>query len=332
MKKSVIFLSILVVVESLGLAFYIKQFNDNTHEIERLKDEKIVCNNEKQENINNNTNTIENKDNQPKEEKLTLGNYEIKIVEEKWSNGELNGVTRTGTIINNVTKEKWDIQGMDDGNIFAVNVDGGKMGIYNKKEGYIIEPKYDDVSCYQHSGEDYETCMSYTTIIDGTKLMSLKTGKIILNTDEINEVSQDRFIAKKSNKKMLYTSEAKELLRKDYIGYIPEMGAYITFDNNKLQMYTKDLKSTTLSMSINEAHTVFTNNRNMWASGDLILKVNLQDNLHFKYEGSKYTGEKEVLVTDPCDEETRKIYVIDNNKLVKLDNITEFTSEDAACN
>ena len=332
MKKAVIFLSIIVVVETLGLLFYVKQFYDNTHEIEKLKDEKVICKDKKEENQNN-TNIIENKKTEPKEEKLTLGNYEIKIIEENWSNNESEVITRTGTITNKITNEEWEIQGMDaNGDVFAVNVNGGKLGIYNKKEGYIIEPKYNDVSCYQHSGEDYYTCDSYTTIIYETKLLSLKTGKIILNTDEINEIGPDRFIAKKSNKRMIYTSEAKELLRKDYIGYIPEMSAYITFDNNKLQMYTNELKTTTLSMSVDEAHLIFTNNRNMWSSEDLILKVNLQNNSHFKYEGNKYTGEKEVLVIDPCSDENRKVYVINNNKLVKLDNITEFTSEDVACN
>ena len=315
MKKAVIFLSIIVVIETCGLLFYIKQYYDKDKCIIEYVDNK-TNNKEEQKDVNN-----EDPKEEKKEEKLTLGNYEIKIIEEKF-----------GTITNTITSEEWNIQGMDDGNVFAINVDGGKMGIYNKKEGYIIEPKYEDVSCYQHSGEDYETCMTYTTIIDENKLFSLKTGKIILNTDEINEVGEDRFIAKKSNKRMLYTSEAKELLRKDYIGYVPEMSIYITFDNNKLQVYTKDLKSTTLSMSTDEAHVVYTNNRNMWSSGDLLLKVNLQDNSHFKYEGTKYTGEKEVIVMDPCSDENRKIYVINNNKLVELDNITEFTSEDAACN
>ena len=352
MKKVIIFLSLIIVIETLGLIFYICKYNSNMKEIEKNKEEieEKIKEIEKLKNQNNGTKTYDNvlnkycpkckqitnkeennqtisqdEETNEKVKNLTLGDYKIEIKEETWD----DYTERTGTIENTKTNKKWDLLGMDnEGNIFAVNVNNSKLGILNIKEGYVIEPKYDDVSCYYHSDESFYVCdNSYTTIVVEDKLMSLKTGKIIVEADEINEVNNN-FIAKKDNKKILYTSDGKKLLEKDYIGYISVKNendkfddiGYITFENNDMKAYSDDLKEMNLKIDKDKIYYVTDENR-VWTSEDIIVNVDIKNNDYFKYNGNEYKGNQYMFIENPC-YGPLTIYVIDNNKLVKLNNVT----------
>jgi len=324
MKKVLIGIAIIlgiVCTITLGLLACYTITNNNA------KDKKEELNNEKEikENEENNGKEIK-EDNEPSEEieTLTLGDYEITVEEEKYSDGSI----KYGTIINTKTKEKWDIQSFsNDDSIFVIFGSRGR-GIYNKKEGYIIKPKYNDVSCFFHSDESYYVCVnSYTTIVDGSKLMSLKTGKTLVEVDEISEINTN-FIAKKDNKRILYTSDGKELLKKDYIGHLydnetdktNDLG-YITFENNVMKVYSDNMNEIKLNLDKDKKYSVSDESR-MWTSEDILVNVDLQNNEYFTYTGKEYTGYQYTFIENPCYGGPLSIYVIDNNKLVKLNKAT----------
>lgn len=193
------------------------------------------------------------------------------------------------------------------------NPERGYNGIYNKKEGYVIEPYYQDVSCSFHTDESYRPCRySYTTLIDSKNLLSLKTGKILVETDGMNEISNGNFIGISDNKNIVYNSEGKELLKADYIGYSSKVG-YITIIKNELKVYDENFKEKELN-DLNEI--ILENAINIWSSSDLIANIDIKNNDYFKYNG-ELSGIKKILLS-PCNEEA-PIYLIENNKLTKLD-------------
>ena len=371
MKKVIIFLSTIIVIESLGLFYYIKKYSDNTNKIKKLETEikEILIDNEtkeknKQAYINKyvtpkreENKLEENNQDEPNEDKeddegeceynyykpeikitnYAFGDYKIEVQQELDKNCQPSLYYRTGTITNIKTNKTWDILGMEnDENIYIVGNNtiqytADKMGVLNLKEKYVIEPKYEDVSCEWHSDDSYCTCYSsYTTIVDNSKLLSLKTGKILVEADAINEIYTGNFIAKKGNKRILYTSEGKELLKKDYIGYITysvydgldvetTITGYLTFDNNIVKIYSDDLKEIELNLDKDKRYDV-SDERMIWTSEDAIMNIDIKNNKYFKYTGSEYTGYQYIFVEDPCYGDS-SVYVIDNNKLVKLNNI-----------
>lgn len=245
-------------------------------------------------------------------EKKSLNNYEIKSDE----------------IINKNNSDVYDIymnylDPEDDSkeirDIYVIQYDNnddpsrGYNGIYNKKEGYIIEPYYSDVSCSYHSDESYRICKnSYTTLIDLKNLLSLKTGGILVETDGMNEISNGNFIGIKGKKHILYTSEGKELLKSDYIGYNKNIG-YITINNDEITCYDEKLNKKELP-DLDEID--LENAYNDWSSNNLIVKVDVKNNDYFKYTGS-LTGNAKVFIFTCRDD--KDIYKVENNKLVKLD-------------
>lgn len=226
-------------------------------------------------------------------------------------------------IINKKTNEEYDIyMGFIDSTneesnyLYVISKDNLK-GIYNKKEGYIIEPMYTDVSCVDHSLEAFNICeKSYTTLIDGSKLISLRTGEIIVDASRMNELSNGNFIAKIDNKDAVYTSEGNKLFESGYIGYEKSIG-YIAIDNAKYTIYNEKFEKTTLP-SIEEEKRIKTYDYNMWIPGDLLLKVNVKDNEYFEYNDDKYEGEQIIFIKVECGEDD-SIYVFENNKLDKLE-------------
>ena len=198
------------------------------------------------------------------------------------------------------------------------NPERGYNGIYNKKEGYIIEPYYNDVSCYFHTDESYRVCEnSYTTLIDLKNLLSLKTGEILVETDGMNEISNGNFIGIKNGKNIVYSSEGKELLKADYIGYNNKVG-YITIENNELKVYNEKFKSKTLD-NLNEIN--LENAYNNWIiNNNMIVDVDIKNNEYFEYKG-ELSGTKKVLIF-PCTDK-QPTYIIEGNKITKLDNITK---------
>lgn len=198
------------------------------------------------------------------------------------------------------------------------NPERGYNGIYNKKEGYIIEPYYNDVSCYFHTDESYRVCEnSYTTLIDLKNLLSLKTGEILVETDGMNEISNGNFIGIKNGKNIVYSSEGKELLKADYIGYNNKVG-YITIENNELKVYNEKFKSKALD-NLNEIN--LENAYNNWIiNNNMIVDVDIKNNEYFEYKG-ELSGTKKVLIF-PCTDK-QPTYIIEGNKITKLDNITK---------
>ena len=198
------------------------------------------------------------------------------------------------------------------------NPERGYNGIYNKKEGYIIEPYYNDVSCYFHTDESYRVCEnSYTTLIDLKNLLSLKTGEILVETDGMNEISNGNFIGIKNGKNIVYSSEGKELLKADYIGYNNKVG-YITIENNELKVYDEKFKSKALD-NLNEIN--LENAYNNWIiNNNMIVDVDIKNNEYFEYKG-ELSGTKKVLIF-PCTDK-QPTYIIEGNKITKLDNITK---------
>ena len=237
-------------------------------------------------------------------------------------------------IINKVTNDEYkiymgfiDSTGEESDYLFVLELDNLR-GIYNKKEGYIIEPNYTDISCVDHSDEAYTICeKSYTTLIDGSKLISLKNGNVIIDSDRINELSNGNFIAKKDDKDTVYTSEGQKLLEASYIGYSKNIG-YITIEDSKYTIYNEKFEKISLP-SITDEVRIATDNYNMWIPGDLLLNVDLKDNDYFEYNDDKYTGEKTVFIKVECNE-SDSIYLIEGNKLVKL-NKTKIKEDSNTC-
>ena len=259
---------------------------------------------------------------------------DINIYDELKPNSLDNYTIKGKKIINKKTNKEYEIYmgfidaSGEESDYLYVIYNGNLRGIYNKKEGYIIEPLYENVSCEQHSDEAYNICeKSYTTLIDGSKLLSLKTGEILVNTSRINEISNGNFIALVDDKDAVYTSEGKKLFEASYIGYEKSIG-YITIENDKFTVYDEKFNKISLPI-IEDEKRIKTNNYNMWIPGDLLIKVNVNNNEYFEYNDDKYTGVQTVFIKAEC-QETDSIYVIEDNKLIKL-NKTKVKEDSNIC-
>lgn len=273
--------------------------------------------------------TITNNNAKDKKEKLnnekviTLGDYEIIIEEEIRKDGS---IYRSGTIKNTKTDKQWDMQAMqNDNQIFAVNpaLNPG-MGLYNEREGYVIEPAYNKISCYFHNtGEDYYICDDYTIFAQSenvTKLLDLKTGKVIVEAESIS-VLKDGYILVLNGKHIYKSKDGKELLKADYIGYNENIG-FITFENNKLQVYDNKLNKISMP-NIDKYNEITVPNQDN--DHDLLLKININSNNYFEYSGTKYKGEKIILIKVASRNEElelkNSVYIIDNGELKILDKV-----------
>ena len=270
-----------------------------------------------------NNNAKDKKEELNNEKVITLGDYEIIIEEEIRKDGS---IYRSGTIKNTKTDKQWDMQAMqNDNQIFAVNpaLNPG-MGLYNEREGYVIEPAYNKISCYFHNtGEDYFICDDYTIFAQSenvTKLLDLKTGKVIVEAESIS-VLKDGYILVLNGKHIYKSKDGKELLKADYIGYNENIG-FITFENNKLQVYDNKLNKISMP-NIDKYNGITVPNQDN--DHDLLLKININSNNYFEYSGTKYKGEKIILIKVASRNEElelkNSVYIIDNGELKILDKV-----------
>ena len=233
-------------------------------------------------------------------------------------------------ITNNNTKASYDIyehflDNNDDDikNIYTIAVFNENdcpiyLGIVNEKAGYVIEPHYDDISCDYHSDDSYKLCDgSDTTLLNGSRLISIATGELIYDSDMMQSLDNDHFIARKNNQNVLIDSTGKELLKATYIGYNGSFG-YMTISDNNVKFYNTKMKE--IKTPVIKEETYLKNDDYVfWSTGQMLVNVDVKNNKYFIYSGNEYSGTKLALISD-CSI-TSPVYIIENNKLFELDNV-----------
>ena len=239
----------------------------------------------------------------------TIGKYNIYIKEEAFSD---NTFYRTGIIIDTKANKVWDLLGMDeDGNVFAINVenyfDGSGLGILNIKEKVVIEPKYNDVSCYFHTGEDYYVCGDGITTIADDKLISLKTGKVIIEMDSMSEIKTGLFIGYRDNRYMVFDNTGKimkEFTINSEVYCEPEFGFISIKEDGIVELFDTNYKAVSLTDSIIDKLIEL----------KILYKADINSNEYFNYTGTDIQGEQIMYIN--CD----AIYALIDKKFEKLNN------------
>ncbi len=242
-----------------------------------------------------------------------LNNYEIDFENKTIINKNNN--TKYEINMNFIDENEQEIDGIYEISLVD-DINYGSGILVYAKYGYIIEPNYDDVSCYGHTDESYRLCKGNNqTLINSSRLINITTGKLIYESTRMNEISLGKFVARKDNKDVLINNEGKELLKADYIGYNEKIG-YVVIDNKNVKFYDESLKEKD-SIQIDEEIFLKGDNNSFWVMRELLINVDIKNNPYFIYNGEEYSGKKLVLIST-IDVES-PIYIIENNKLVELD-------------
>lgn len=231
---------------------------------------------------------------------------------------------------------------------YAFNI-ADKSYFVNKKENIISSKSYDYIGCiFNNDGNALGLCNDDLDVIIVQNIISKGDGYAsilgLLNTktgfeyiepkfDDLVLLGKDRLAGRINGKVGLYTKEGKEVLKPEYdlIGSFTTNSEkiYFSIKNGEVKIFDENLKSRKINYNDN---TIINGVGDEYSTIlESVLKLNVSDNDYFKYTGTNFVGEKNIVILKlACgdyDEQSEKyidskdsvIFVIENGELKQLD-------------
>lgn len=277
-----------------------------------------------------------------------IGGYDIFIVKSSIDYDENRYYVTIGDNKENIIKAD------NNNDIFVLLDDCSHNRLFNFKEN-IMYDKYDEYNCEFNSDVSFSTCENSNTIIVNKSkknnyysgLLNLENNKLLLECiyDEINELSNGRFIFKKDKKYGLFDLNNGIVLEDFDLLFYNNYFGYIALKNEKLLILDENLNDVNLEEntifnlyldSLNEykdsldkndelyeeyiesSCILFNNSDKTWSSGAYLCYGDMnkfEDDFSLEYLNDTYVGKQLFIYTGCYDEKT---YIIDNNNLIKI--------------